>query len=339
MSGILKKCVRALTAPGTTRGAERRRNRYRVVWVCFPLAIVGSWARSTATSAVERELLQDQHFQRGFLLLEPTPGKRVVRSELVGVDRTSEPVWDLAQWSSKHPALPAQPEMLPSGAVRYRNAGKSVIIGPPHTERADLSLAVDASAEYVRPREADEPWVHLLAQQGIDEPPSMAELSACRLHIESRLHRARLAVEDGYVPSRHAAQFQIFLSITNQNAQSPGLGNYLWFGVPLYDNRERLVSAHRAQDTGDTKMFIYTLATNELTQDSAQDGRWVTIDADLLPHLRQSLQHAWSRGFLTESQDYADYHVTGAFVAWEVPGIFDVEMQLRNFSLIAAWLP
>lgn len=314
-------------------------NMRRVVLVCSAIAAVGSLAQPTATSAVERELLRDHHFQHGFVLLDPQPGKRVVRSELAGVDRSDEPAWDLAQWSSKYPLLPAQPEMLSGGAVRYANASKSVIIGPPNTDRADLSLAVNARAEYVRPREVDEPWVHWLAQQKLDAPPSVADLSACRLHIESRLNRGRLVVEEGYSPSRHAAQFQIFLSISNQNAGSPGFEKYLWFGVPLYDNRERLVSAHKALDTGDTKMFIYTMATEELTQTSAHDGQWVTIDADLLPHIRQGLQHAWSSGFLTESQDFSDYRVIGALIGWEVPGIFDVEMQVRNFSLKAACLP
>ena len=35
-------------------------------------------------------------------------------------------------------------------AVRYVNTGKTVVIGRPSTERADLSLAVNASAEYIR---------------------------------------------------------------------------------------------------------------------------------------------------------------------------------------------
>lgn len=308
---------------------------HRVFSTCFGLAVVGMLAWSSMIPAAERELLRDPHFQRGFVLLEATPGKRVVSTELAGVDQTGKPAWDLAQWSSRHPVLPSQPEVLAGGAVRYANAGKAVVIGPPSTEQADLSLAVNASTEYARPREVGEPWVHLLTQQMIDDPPCIAELSACRLHIEARLNHSRLAVEEGYSPSRHAAQFQIFLTISNRKTGSPGFGKYLWFGVPIYDNRERFPSGHKAQDTGDTKMFIYTLAAKELTEDSTHDGRWVTIDTDLLPHIRGGLQHAWSRGFLPESQDYADYRIGGAFLGWEVPGIFDVEVQVRDFSLRA----
>jgi hypothetical protein len=51
--------------------------------------------------------------------------------------------------------------------------------------------------------------------------------------------------------------------------------------------------------------------------------------------LREALETAWQRGFLTESKNLADYRISGMNIGWEVPGIFDVEMQLRKLSLKA----
>ncbi len=298
------------------------------------LAIAWSLTQLNLASSAERELLRDPHFQRGFILLEAAPGKRAVQRTLEGPDKAGKPAWDLAQWSSKHPTLPDLPEKLPNGAVRYANPGKVVAIGLPGTEDGDLSLAVNASAEYgTHPREEGDPWVHLLTQQEFDNPPSLAELRECRLRIGMRLKHSRLVTPEGYSPARHAAQMQIFLTISNRKTGSPGYGQYLWFGVPLYDNRERLPSGFKAQDRGDTKMFIYMLAATDVTSESAHDGKWVTIDKDLLPLLREALQVAWSRGFLKDSTDFADYRLGGAFVGWEVPGIFDVDAQVRDFSL------
>lgn len=306
----------------------------RIVVILAGLAVASNFAFPEVAPSAERELLRDSHFQRGFILLEAPKGKRVVQRVLEGPDKTGKPAWDLAQWSSKHPALPEMPEKRPDGAVRYANAGKVVTIGPPGTEGADLSLAVNAGAEYgTRPREEGEPWVHLLTQQEFDNPPSLAEISQCRLHAGMRLKQSRLVTPEGYSPARHAAQMQIFLTISNRKTGSPGHGQYLWFGVPLYDNRERLPSGFKAQDRGDTKMFIYTLAATDVTNESAHDGKWVTIDKDLLPLLREALQVAWSRGFLKDSTNFADYRIGGAFVGWEVPGIFDVDAQVRDFSI------
>ena len=42
---------------------------------------------------------------------------------------------------------------------------------------------------------------------------------------------------------------------------------------------------------------------------------------------------AWGRGFLKDSRDLADYRIGGMNMGWEVPGLFDVEVQVRNLSM------
>lgn len=289
-----------------------------------------------SAESAEVELLCDPHFHRGFVLLEPQIGKRVVRAEVRGIDPTGKPAWDLAQWSSRFPGLPSAAEVLPGGAVRYANPGKTVVIGPEGSSQADLSLAVQGSAEYGgKARRDGEPWVHLLVGQEISRPPSLGDLTACRLRVAARLKKSQLTKTEDYSPSRHAAQLQVFLTVANRKAGTPGFGQYLWFGVPIYDDRYRLPPAFHAQDRGDTKMFIYTCAAESFTRESLHDGRWVTLQKDLLPLFHQALECAWSRGFLPGSREPADYQITGAFVGWEVPGIFDVDLQLRDLSLMA----
>ncbi len=46
-----------------------------------------------------------------------------------------------------------------------------------------------------------------------------------------------------------------------------------------------------------------------------------------------ALETAWKRGFLTGSRGFADDRITGMNLGWEVPGLFDVEMQVRDLSL------
>ena len=119
----------------------------------------------------------------------------------------------------------------------------------------------------------------------------------------------------------------------NLNRQSPGYGRYLWFGIPIYDDRSRVPAAFKAQDFGGTSMFIFTPAGDVYTSQSAHDREWVTIDKDLLPLIREGLETAWKRGFLKESQSWADYRIAGMNLGWELPGTFDVELQIRNLSL------
>ena len=170
---------------------------------------------------------------------------------------------------------PAQRQI--NGMLGFTNAAKLVVIGAPGRTEADLVLGVNASVEYGnRARQEGEPWVHLLVEQKIGEPPSLAELGAARFHIAARLLRARAVKTPDYSPDRHAAQFQVFFTLQNRNRQSPSLGRLLWFGIPLYDDRHRIPIGHASKDTAGSEMFIFTPAGSVFTRASAHDGDWIT---------------------------------------------------------------
>lgn len=298
--------------------------------LAFPA--VGGAALASVTA--ERELVRDPHFQGGFYLLEPKPGKRVVYGELAG-HNPGRPIWDLAQWSSRFPLRPSDCFASAQGLVWSNNA-KSIKVGRLGGPDADLSLGVNAGTEYPQVRKSsNEAWVHLLVQQNIEDPTALAPLAACNFHLEARLKRSRLVSTNDYAPSLHAAQFLVYLTLANRNPQATGYQECFWFGIPVYDNRERVVSAYEAQDFGETKLFIFTPASDTFARQSTHDGEWVTFEKDLLPLMRQGLEHARAKGFLKGSIDLADYRPLGIFIGWEVPGRFEVELQIRNLSLRA----
>jgi hypothetical protein len=209
--------------------------------------------------------------------------------------------------------------------VRWGEAG---------TAEADLTLGVNASVEYDgRARKSGELWVHLLVEQNFAEPPSLAELSSARLRLAAKLSRSEFHRTADYSPGLHAAQFQMFLMVQNRNRQSRGFGQLVWFGIPLYDDRSRFPKEHKTQDTGGTSMFIFTPAGSVYTERSAHDREWIRLDKELMPLFHDALETAWQSGFLTESRALDDYRVTGMNLGWEVPGLFDVEMQVRDLSL------
>jgi len=279
----------------------------------------------------ERELIRDPHVQDGLILLSARPGKRVPYGELPGLSNKKNAVWDLAQWSSKYPinALPQEPR---EGVVKYENVAKAVILGKPEAD--GISMAVYGSIEYAgQARKQNEPWVHLLLQQDFKQPTALAELTSVQFHIEARLKSSTKVETTDYSPGLHAAQFQVFFSVQNLNRKSAGYGEYLWFGIPIYDDRHRFPLAHKTQDTGGTKMFIFTPSGETFTTQSAHDKQWIAIDKDILPHMREGLATAWKAGFLKDSQVLTDYFIAGMNIGWEVPGIFDVEMQFKNLGL------
>lgn len=282
---------------------------------------------------VERELIQDNHFRRGFILWEPKPGQHVRYGELKGLETDGKPIWGLSQWSSRFP-LDQKTATASRGTIACSNSAKAVILGTTRSKAADLVFAANSAMEYgPKARGAGDPWVHLLAEQEFEPPAPLTGLSAAKLHVEARLFRSRNLHQGDYSPDVHAAQFQIFFTVQNRNRQSPGYGDLLWFGIPIYDNRDRFPKEFKAQDFGGTAKFIFTPGGKTFTSKSTHDGGWITIEKDLLPLLREALETAWARGFLKESKDYNDYHIGGMNLGWELPGTFDVSMQIRKLSL------
>lgn len=283
-----------------------------------------------------RELIRDPHFRTGFRLIDPQPGRRVEYGRLAGLPAGIEPAWDLDQWSSRFP-LAAEPPQIPKpGVQRWANPGKAVTRGDSGLAEADLSLAVNAIQEYnQRARKSGEPWVHLLVEQSFADPPTLAELVSARLRLQARLLRSEARRTEDYSPGLHAAQFQLFLMLQNRNRQSPGHGHLVWFGIPIYDDRSPFPKEHKQQDTGGTSMFIFTPGGEVFADRSAHNQQWISVDKELRPLFLEALETAWQRGFLRESRDLADYRITGVNLGWEVPGLFDVEVQIRNLSLQA----
>lgn len=278
-----------------------------------------------------QELIVDNHFRRGFILFETKPGQHIRSGELRGLDSKEKPVWNLLEWSSRFPLEKTQPTRTP---LTFSNSAKTITLRSLGKTKSELSFAANTGVEYGPiARKAGDPWVHLLVEQHFNPPTPLKNLKTATFHIEAKLTHARNRHQGDYTPDVHAAQFQVFFTVQNRNKQSPGYGDLLWFGIPLYDNRDRLPKAFKAQDFGGTAKFIFTPEGQTFTSSSAHDGKWVVIDKNLLPLMREGLELAWSKGFLADSKDIADYYIGGMNMGWELPGTFEVEMKVRNLSL------
>lgn len=294
---------------------------------------------SRGANAADRELIRDPHFGRGFEVQDPTPGERVLVGRLRWEGCEGLPVWNLAQWSSRYSIQGAVGERLPSGAIRFANEAKSVTVGSPGTEEADLSLAVDSRPEYPDgPRKQGQDWPHLLVSQPLEGSPNLAEMQALRFHLQARLKRSENLTGEGYSPGIHAAQFITTITVQNLNRESAGYGDFIWLNLVQYDDRQRIPEPFIAPDQAHQKL-IYAPPGELLSRPSLHDGEWVTFEADLVPIIRDALQAAWERGFLNDSRDPADYRLGIISMGWEVPGTFAVEVQVRNLSLRASSAP
>ena len=306
---------------------------------CAILMIV--WLVAVRTGAVP--LIADRHFQDGAMVLYPVGGLDE------GIIQYKAPYgttwWRLAQWGSQQSIYGTDPIALSSGSLLWSNAFKSVAMGPLDSADGDLVLAVNSINEYDGTyRQPGESWPAFLISQRIGNPqgwfkayaPNIADLHELIIDIDARLLYANHVYTAGYNASLHAAQFLIYFTVQNlkTNPKTADYGNYYWFGLRLYDDRESLPGLNVQHDVGTGKL-IYNVGIAPFCDTGLQVGAWKRVTGDILPLIKSGLQEAWSRGYLTNSFNYADYKIGGMNMGWEVPGLSDVAMQVRNFDLQA----
>lgn len=315
------------------------------MWLRFMAAVVSLLLLMVAAGVAEQTestivLLDDTRFERGFTIWSAKPGSHIQEGTLRPNEDAPEPVWGLAQWHSRFTLAGAVPQRMPDGAIRFADEAKSVTFFSLGSD-ADVAFGLLGTIEYEgKAAKPGDPWPHLLAERELAAAPSLAELEALPLFVQYRLVEEKVSKPEGFTPQRHTAQFVFYITVQNRNRQSPGFGDYYWFGVPMYDTRYPIPKAHKAMDVGSdrkpaTGKFIFNPGGDKYTTQSAHDRRWVTIERDLLPLVREGLEMAWERGYLKDSHTPADYRLGGMNTGWEVTGPIDVEMQLRGLRLEA----
>jgi len=285
-------------------------------------------------------MFEDLSFDRGFLLGYPHASKgRAVEATLDLGDPEGKPAWRLCQWATKYSLADTPCVQGQHGDVSYENPGKRVVVGGPDSPNRDLILDIRGGTEYGdAPRKAGQGWPHLLVEQDAPKPFRLDSLERIDLNVSVKLlHCTSHMTETDYNPGLHAAQFQLFFIVKNVNPEAKDYRDFFWFGVPFFDNRRKSPQAYMAKDGGKadaTGKFIYTVAAADLGIASLHDRQWVSVDTNLLPHIKHGLAEAVKRGYLN-SGDLRDYAVVNMNMGWEIPGTFDAAVQVKDLKISA----
>ena len=280
-------------------------------------------------------LIVDPQFHNGVEILNPEQGAIVVEDKVQPPWYTTEkPDWTLRQWDSRYTLAESEPQYLDEGSIRIEDTAKWVIFGAPDSAYADIVLGMDSRKEWGdTPRERGQPWPHLLlGQDTANQSPTIAEMASVDFRISARLLQGERFEHEHYHTSVHAAEFTVFLTLQNRNQESIGYGDFLWFGIQLYDDRHRMTPERLIEGDAGHRKFIYQPGLAPYTDKSFHDGEWITIQKDLLPLFIDAFEKAWERGFLPGSKDLSDYRIGRLGLGWEVPGMNLVEMQIRDLQ-------
>ena len=287
------------------------------------------------------QLIMDNQFQTGVNALDPDTG--VVEGAIQYTIANGDPIWKLGQWNSQASLYGQSPTVLQSGAYQWANLYKALVMGPTNTADSDLKMTVNSINEHDGIyQQNNESRPAMLVSQKISGPggnvgaaaPWISELTELNFNLDAKLCYANHVYTNGYDSQIHAAQFLVYFTVQNLNVSSVDYGDYLWFGLRLYDDREALPGLAVKQDVGTSKL-IYNIGIDPFCTTGMIVGEWKNISGDLLPYVKDALETAWDLGYLTNSLNYADYKIGAMNMGWEVPGLSCVTMQVNDFGLEA----
>ena len=294
------------------------------------------------------ELLGDANFQRG-LLLKDREGKL---HPVAWQTNAAPPLWTTAQHHSKSCFADAAFQKITTNGFVFKDAYQSLTIHPADGS-ADFVCGVNGAAEYGGVwRAPGDPWPHLYLEQRISNPrghlgtnsPALAALAKLDFAVRVKLLHDSKPTGPAYNRHVHTAHYLFFLTVQNLNRKSKGYGDYFWFGIALYDDRQAVTSLYAMQDRGSAKKkgtdkFIYDIGVQPFTDKIVGAGEWVQIEGDLLPHVLAGLQECWRLGYLADSHDVNDYRFGTCVVGWEVTGLNDCALAVQDLRATATLKP
>ncbi len=301
------------------------------------LALI-SFAASSAPEVSEDgvSFFDDLALTHGFRLsaLRSSLSPVEVGSILVS-DASETPRWRLAQWGSRFSLESVCVTLSDDGTRLVENEGKRVKVLPGGLGGKGVLLEVFGGREYNGAlRQQGEAWPHLLIEQKLT-PQQLHKLMALNFSVEFRVEKCDVATDKPLDPGLHTAHITAFWTIHNTNPDSQDHNDMIWFGLPLYDARYPIPRGHQALDAGQedaTGKFICTIEGDRFYDTPVAVGEWHTLSCDLLPLLREALESAHNRGFLTHTR-LEDLIATSFNLGWEVPGPYDCAIFIRALQL------
>lgn len=290
-----------------------------------------------------RDLITDSKFKSGFFLqgISSVSDQRTNYTYLNYEGKAiaaTEKIWIMSQWWTPYDFKNANYKFEDNKHI-YENESRKCVID---TYNGELEFYFDSSIEYDKlygkVRDKSKPWSHFLIEQDF--------LSSVRFNrIRNLIAKLKFVIEEveqikpeEQTNDAHAAQFLWYITIKEgKEEQKESLGgNYIWFGIPLFDSRYKTIKGSVMVDKGfdgTTNALIYTMPSKMyLKNEPIELGKEYEINFDIFPYIKKAIKTAVKEKIFTNESDLVINYMN---IGRELPGSFRVKSKISNLHLEA----
>lgn len=285
----------------------------------------------------KQQIIGDMGFTNGFKVMD-IDGSELYVNRMPG-EHLGTSTWEIAQWGTLEtiPNIPNRDKNY----YTWENQYKSLSVGISPANQTEVIFGIDSNAEYsgnYRRRDESRTWPHLLISQTIAIPENLqnyrplAYAKKMMLSLDIQVLSAHNIKKSGYDKSIHASQFVLYFTLQNLNPNTKSYKKYIWFGVPLYDDRFPFPSAATFIDKA-TQSLIWAPDGREILSTSLHDLKMHSIYIDLLPNMKKAIDYAYRKGIM-DTNNLNDFYIGHMNTGFEVPGLAQLQVKIKNLGLV-----
>lgn len=295
-----------------------------------------------AEQARTYQYFKDTNFEKGFII----GGEEGRTSLTFGKHLAEEPFWMMGENDTRFPIYTAPLIINGDGSMEYRNEAKCVKLFDTGFGTA-VQMDCYGDVEFDHIRQDGEAWPHLLLGHDFcgSELIPLREFSSLIYQHDVVINQSENRMGDDLVRDAHVTQTTFYITLVNHTEGSLGYGDFIWFGVPVFDHRHVFPDAFHLLDVGGkhdaTGKIIYVLGGEDFLKNNyggvnPRDGKWAHCEVDVLKYVQQALDCAQSEGHMQNTK-VEDLTIGHCNFGWEVTGGLRASMAIRNMSLLGTY--
>lgn len=267
---------------------------------------------------------------------------------------TATPSWTMAQWHSKFDLGDYQSLRYEEGGnqVECTSKGETVngAVKPAkiieiNSQKGSIYMELNAQVEYDAPRENGEGWPHtLLSQDFSGNLVHVSELSELVMGMDYTVTMYEDCMGSTANTNLHCSQLVWYITLQNRTKGSVGYGQYIWFGLNLWDNRMSggVCPEYAAQDLGKedaTKAFIYQPSSEHFFAEKRMPtvGELRSMHFDVLSTAKSAFELAKQRGYLPDTA-WEDIYIGSMNFGLEVTGTYNTGVKFDTVGVYYKYL-
>lgn len=286
----------------------------------------------------KNKVLGDQNFINGFKIIgiNPTENQREVKKYITNNKSNKDSIhWFLSQWWTPYDLGLSNFKKI-EGLQTINTESRKLTIN----NNNELTIYLNGKKEYLNNnRNEDQSWCHFLIEQDFTNKINVLEANNFNLELDFTLDFVNDFKEFNYDSTLHAAQFLLYFVIfarqDEDKYQYEGFNQeFMWFGVPIYDNRLdkfEQVSHVDSGSEGTTNRLIYLMDSDNYLEEKLKMGKKYSIKIDLLPHIKKALDFAIENGYLPKKA--LKYEIGYLNLGWELPGAYEVQSTIHKINI------